>query len=84
MSNAIKLDENGNPVERESAVPEKPSALRRARNILYLIVIALAIVFAVLFALDRAGVIRLGFLPRESNDTIIGYTEEAETEPENA
>ncbi|MBR5410657.1 MAG: hypothetical protein IK104_08285 [Clostridia bacterium] len=84
MSNAIKLDENGNPIQEKPAVLEKPSALKRARNILYIIVIVLAITFAVLFALDRAEIIRLSFLPRESNDTIIGYTEEAETEPENA
>ena len=83
MSNAIKLDENGNPIVEET-VAEKPSAFKRVRNILYIIVIVLSITFAVLFALDRAEIIHLSFLPRESNDTIIGYTEEAETEPENA
>ena len=54
---------------------DEPSALKKARNIGFILLILLGVLFAVFFGLDRAGVLKLPLLPHGQTGPIIGYTE---------
>ncbi len=48
---------------------ESPSTAKKIRNLAALVLIVLVVLFTLFFALDRAGVLELPFLPREEKST---------------